>query len=507
MDSSDNQYLLTINNKIIYDFYNKNTHLNIVNVNLFIVDFINAVTTNNTNGIKSVEEKLLQLLNENTSNIQQMKDSLAVMNENINRFGLSNIETIKVHLNTIKTDYINDMKLVLENVNVTTQEKISTLIDKNNNILIDKTNLLLNNSIPQNNETLNKLIQSNLSGIQLKITEYTSNLLHKTTNEKLLETFLSNIDQKYNALTTNLLQPLYGYVNSSEERLSKNISSVKNITEEYSSYSKPVFSSMNEFFGKYNVSSSKGKLSESNLYNILANMFPSSELIVTSGQKASGDIIIKRRGKPDILVENKDYKTPVDKTEVEKFYRDISNHNICGLFISQSSGISYKENYEIDIRNNNILVYISNCQFDEDKIKTAINIIDHLYTQLLQHGVVNKEFVIARETLEDINIEFQRFFAQKENMQLTVKEFNRKISSQIEELSMPSLEKYLEPFFTNIKEVLFRCPLCKSFDAMSKQSLGAHMRGCKKKYGNSANSSNDSVAEEAVPTIQINTNR
>ena len=46
--------------------------------------------------------------------------------------------------------------------------------------------------------------------------------------------------------------------------------------------------------------------------------------------------------------------------------------------ISQTSNISTKENFQIDIINNNIVLYICNCNYEKDKIKLAISIIDNL---------------------------------------------------------------------------------------------------------------------------------
>ena len=56
------------------------------------------------------------------------------------------------------------------------------------------------------------------------------------------------------------------------------------------------------------------------------------------------------------------------------------------------------------------------------------------------------------------------------------------MNAQIEELALPSLDRYLEPKYAYVKDRLFKCDLCNDFNGKSKQALSAHKRGCKKKH-------------------------
>lgn len=69
--------------------------------------------------------------------------------------------------------------------------------------------------------------------------------------------------------------------------------------------------------------------------------------------------MVKRNNKPIILLENKSYQNPVSKEEVVKFLRDIEYQNYCGIMLSQTSNISTKENFQIDIVNNNVVLYVN----------------------------------------------------------------------------------------------------------------------------------------------------
>ncbi len=126
------------------------------------------------------------------------------------------------------------------------------------------------------------------------------------------------------------------------------------------------------------MSSNKGKYGEQNLCSILNTMFPSAEVQDTTGTKASGDFLLRRIDKPQILFENKEYKANIDKEEVSKFIRDIDTQNTNGIFLSQYSGITFKQNYQIDLHKGNILIYVQHCEYSPERIRIAIDIIDYL---------------------------------------------------------------------------------------------------------------------------------
>jgi hypothetical protein len=67
-------------------------------------------------------------------------------------------------------------------------------------------------------------------------------------------------------------------------------------------------------------------------------------------------------------------------------------------------------------------------------------------------------------------------------MQTLLKDFTKRMNTQIEELALPSLDKYLEPKYAYVKDRFFKCDMCNDFNGKSKQALSAHKRGCKKKH-------------------------
>ena len=98
---------------------------------------------------------------------------------------------------------------------------------------------------------------------------------------------------------------------------------------------------------------------------------------------------------------------------------------------------------------------------------------------------------ISKDVLDDINADYNSFISQKESMQTLLKDFNKRMTIQIEELALPSLDRYLEPKYAYVKDRLFKCDLCDDFSGKSKQALSAHKRGCKKKHSHNTYQTNE----------------
>ena len=64
----------------------------------------------------------------------------------------STVDTLNSHFVTIKNDYIDEVRNLINTSNISQGDKISTIIEKNGSHLLDKTNILLNDIIPKNND-------------------------------------------------------------------------------------------------------------------------------------------------------------------------------------------------------------------------------------------------------------------------------------------------------------------------------------------------------------------
>ena len=169
-------------------------------------------------------------------------------------------------------------------------------------------------------------------------------------------------------------------------------------------YRDKIMNELSEFLGKYKNSSYKGQFGENQLESVLNQMFPSAEILNTTGIKASCDFRVNRLDLPTILFETKNYDRNVTLDEVKKFIRDIEEQKCHGIFLSQHSGITSKQNFQIDIKGSNVLVYVHNVDYCPQTIKIATDIIDSLSYKLaeLEEGI--DEIYIPKEIIEEMNL-------------------------------------------------------------------------------------------------------
>ena len=472
---------LVCKNKKVLDFYTNHPSLDFEKTNLLFVNFMETFFNHITDDLETnVNSQLLSFMSKNQTQLEELQEQLSSYKNDIHNNQQETINSVFSNLSSWKTQYIEDVKHILESNQLSSNEKINHYLDKNNSQLLDKTALLLNDAIPKNQNILHQQITYSLKEFNEQINSDTSKIVSSNNSSEALENFIRVFENKYSNLVQSIQQPLFSVISSTEERISKNIDGIRDFNSQSLLSQKPVLDDLGDFLGKYNMSSNKGKYGEQNLCAILNNMFPSAEVHDTTGTKASGDFILRRIDKPQILFENKEYKANIDKEEVSKFIRDVDTQNTNGIFLSQYSGITFKQNYQIDIHKNNILVYVQQCEYSPERIRIAIDIIDYLSTKLNELDI-DESNNISKELLDDINLEYQNFISQKECMINTLKEFSKKLNLQIDNMKLPCLDKYLDSKYAYVKSRTFACDICNEFFGSNRQSLSAHKRGCKKK--------------------------
>jgi hypothetical protein len=430
----------------------------------------------------SINTQILEGLQENTRLINGLQ-------ENINKFNNEITNSLFIKMMEIKKEYLEDMKII---ISANTNERITTLMDKNNTQLIDKTNILLNEIIPKTNDGLFSQFNERINHFQKNIIEETERMSQKLSAENnqtnmkcYFDTFETNFNKILTSFQHNLQQPLHMYINTSEERINKNINNITDITKENMVTQTKLYGELNEFLNKYKIANFKGSYHENQLNVLLNNMFPSGEIVNTTGQKSSGDFMLKRTNKPNIMFENKDYTENVYNAEIVKFIVDIENIKSHGIFLSQHSGIAGKSNYQIDYHKGLILIYVHNVDYSREKIQLAVDIIDNLSSKLEEFGEEESlETHISRDVLESINTEYQEFALKKDSLIGMTKEYCKKSISQLEELKFPSLENYLSNHFASASKISsklnnqYTCDICEKYICSTKKSLSAHKRGC-----------------------------
>jgi len=289
-----------------------------------------------------------------------------------------------------------------------------------------------------------------------------------------------NFESKYMELLNNIEKSMINHISINEQKIIGEISDIKLLSIQNNLVQEKVNNELITFLDKTKNSSYKGQMAENQIESILNRLYPDADIKRTSNEDYSGDIIMSRNDNIPILFEVKDYNRNIPTDEITKFNRDIIDNDMCGIFISISTGISKKRNFEIEIsENNNIMLYIHNMNYDSDKIKLGVDIIDNLFSRLKLN---NKDDVkISSELLNVINKEYNTFITKRMQTIEHIKESTKKTIQYIEELELKSLNDYLSSKFTFKNNNKLRCDICKSFVGTNGKSLAAHQRKCKNK--------------------------
>ena len=163
--------------------------------------------------------------------------------------------------------------------------------------------------------------------------------------------------------------------------------------------------------------------------------------------------------------------------EIKKL-RDVNEQRCNGILMSQSSGIVCKPDFFIEIHDGCVLVYLHNVEYSQEKIKVAVNIIEHLSSKLSEMGVKDGNN-IDKDILDNINKEYQTFLNQRAFIVETCKTFHKNVISQIDNLKMPDLGMYLGSKYASIQNQEFVCDECGSCFS-KKASLASHKKSHKK---------------------------
>jgi len=440
---------LKTNNKIVVEFYKKNKHISFEEVNVFMVDML---------------EKMMQsghspnMMNEMNKTLLCLQTKMETMTHDISKIQTDTQNNLILKMMEMKDHYIEQLKSALTN-NVS--EKIQPILKEHTCIFLDKTQLLLNDLIPKNQEHMKTELNHSLQ-------RFETSIMKEQYNPHELSTFIQNLETKFNQSVVETNEKLM----RSEHKLESGFKEMRELTTTNQQ-------NMSLILNKMENSSSKGKMSENILFNLLQLLYPSACIDCVGTQKETGDIMLSRRDKHTILIENKNWDKNVPQAEVQKFIRDCETQQCSGLFLSQNYGICNKDNFEIDIHDGNVLLYIHNVNYDKEIIKVGIDIIDHFKTNLDKINDKIDVNTIKKDVLDSIHREYNHYRIQKEMLQKMIKDTQSKLLKQVDELKMPDLEHYLSMYYS-FSSGKFKCQYC-DFISEKKAGIASHERGCKKK--------------------------
>jgi hypothetical protein len=451
------EYTMTVTNQRIYDYYKKNPSVDFESMNLVLLDFMEKISTDMSKVLQNtLQGQLFQEVKEIKTQLSSFQDVF---------YG-------KVH--ETNRSFLETMKLLLAMNSKDHQEQMCTLLQKNSESFVDKIGSLL----PKSQEETHKKIQEQLSLLQKTIQCDFQQFMIQSKPESNLSEFILSFDSKLSSLQ----QPIFQLLQNNQEQVTTKLSTVRDDLLVHKTTNEKLYQEMSEFLHKYKASSQfKGQYSEHMLETILTEIYPTAHIENTTAMTACGDFMIHREGLPDVMIENKNYERNVDLDEIKKFVRDVSNKECSGIMMSQLSGIVSKPNFFIEVHNGKVLVYLHRVYFSKEQIKMAMDVIDHLSSRLV--AIVSEEeehgINLRKDIMDKINAEVQQFIKQKEMLTATVKEYSKKMLSQLEDLQFPELIKLMNDKYASVQRVQYPCDVCgQLFD--TKKGLGHHRKVHKK---------------------------
>lgn len=453
------------------EFYNKNPHFDFNNMNEIFVDIITKLTSSMQTTITVNEIKTL---------LYQINHKVEKVDENVTTNNTM-VKMLNDNLNNNRNYYISSVKEIIEK----NQEnnEVLKLIRETNEVLIEKTICSIIQQFPKLNENMTKEIKQIMDILKSEVVEETHRNFNEIQNKESNLNVEKIIQNNYENINNKIHNTIFGFIQNQE-------TSVMNKLNDTQKSFQNMEQNLNSFLEKQKNSTLKGKESEEKLELCLNQAFPYGEIVCQSGQPHCCDYLLRRQDKPDILFENKDYSNNVPHEEIKKFIRDVEYQKKHSILLSQHSGVTQKMNYQIDIHDGNIMIYIHYVNYDTTKIQVAVNLIDHLYKLLEKHDN-NNELHISMDELSEINKEYLTFIGQKKSLIETTKKMHKDQLKALEDFEMPKLTLLLNSKFTNVEQLSYKCEICGVYSAKNKRALITHQNKCKKKLLNLNNIENN----------------
>ena len=222
MTTKKNQIVIT--DETILSFYRENPKIDIVSMNHVFIDILKKLSTNlNETLVNSVNTKILTSLTELSTSIATIKHDVS----NLSRDILAQM-TNKLLEN--KKEHLDSMNLILSNNTLSNYEKIGSVIEKQNETLIAKTTSIITEVIPKTHETYQQKVESTIANLSSVITERTKELMEtitKDTPENSIKEYMKQIETQMDRTLQSIQQPIYAFIQSSEQRTTHDLQGLK----------------------------------------------------------------------------------------------------------------------------------------------------------------------------------------------------------------------------------------------------------------------------------------
>jgi len=346
----------------------------------------------------------------------------------------------------------------------------------------------------------------NFDSVNILFIELFEKILHNLnhTMSVTLQTQISNNVNEIKSSIQNIQQPIYTYLNNSEEKFKEYTNNTQSLQLKWVTEMKNL---LNDVKTTTSVSTNPTHIQSilnkmyntAEIYDIKYSLFPRYSP-TTDIYSNMNYYLMKRNNRHKIFIQSADLSNNITTEDIQSFIENMQQNQSHGIFLSQNSGIANKTNYQIEIYNNMLCIYVHNAEYSPDKIHTAVDIIDHLSVKLTELKKDNEtDILISKDILDEINTEYQTFISQKEMITNVLKDQHKRALSLLDEMKIPSLDKFLSTkFAVHSQKPGLKCDLCKLFNANNLKALAAHKRGCNRKIQNNTHPSQNHVINGLV---------
>lgn len=206
-----------------------------------------------------------------------------------------------------------------------------------------------------------------------------------------LQIKLSNIEAENRISISNQLKELREFYENKLEKQTCDFETIRNNYQE----------KLNSTITRTQNSTIKGKESEEEVFTSLNQLFPTAIIEDTHSIPGRGDFIV-RIDNMIMMVETKNYTRNVQKSEVDKFYRDMespANSDIqCGILMSMNCGISAREDFSLEVRSGKPLIFLHNIRENMINIRLA----SHMFNLILGQKTLDLSSAEMRTRLSQL---------------------------------------------------------------------------------------------------------
>jgi hypothetical protein len=483
---------LVLTNERAKAFYSKYPHLDFNTMNGIFVDIMENLLQNMSNDIENGHNT--NLIKELAGRLENMESSFNQHNKSLS----SSLSHLSEHISTMITQHLesmmSNMRDTIRSNNGDTERNIMARMQESNELFLNRVSSLTKN------EEITAFMRDELIKVNEKVQQESERLVNtfeKSNSPDSLGKINELIGNQYAQLDNSFKARIDSFFSSQSSTQGSMYTEIMNRLEKTTS----AVDVVGDYFQKQIGSTNKGKHGEAKMEIILSQLFPSGNIQNTSGMTACGDFIVERNDKSKVLLDTKDYDTVVPIKEVNKLIRDVEKNNCHGILISQNSGIAQKNDFEINVHDHKIIVFMHNAKYDTERIMMAFNIIDHLEPYLVTVSTDDEEKeMISNELLTSINKEYQELVTQKLNLIQSIKKTQGDLILQVQKMDLPALTGYLDKKFANTGKTGLKCDLCNVYIGKNPKSLAAHRRRCKP-----TNKVIDTYQTESPPAVS-NTN-